>query len=63
MPHWSVLMQLHLAKPLLGGYVRLTRLTKLTTSGPLFHFPDFGHYSYGHQGGNWSYNKMHGELR
>lgn len=24
-------------------------------------FIDFGMYSYGHLGGNWSYNKMHGK--
>lgn len=29
----------------------------------MFFVADFGMYSYGHQGGNWSYNKMHGEYR
>lgn len=60
MPDWSVLIQLRLATPLPDGDAKLARLTP---SDPLFQFPDFGHYSYGHQGGNWSYNKMHGKLQ
>ena len=30
--------------------------------GSDIHHNYFGHYSYGHQGGNWSYNEMHDNI-